>query len=266
MVNKSEVLSQLKKLGLEEKEVKVYLSLLEQGVQTPLGLSRNTSINRTTIYRVLEKLKEKGLIEEILDQKSTRYQVSDPQKLNLIISESLERLQEVKKLLPNLIENLNRFKKNQPFPTKIIFFRGRSGIQQLLWNTLRVVKGSEQVGYGYLDWNDTAGEKFAEKLRQKYVEKGIKALEIQNEILEDDKFTTNKVYLDKYYRCRIIPKSEIEFNHDTYIYNDVFAFCHIYKGELFGVEIHNKEIAKTQRQIFYQLWKIGKEVKCTPKR
>jgi len=129
-------------------------------------------------------------------------------------------------------------------------------LQQLLWNTLQAK--NEVVGYGYASWNEGVGKNFAEKLRQEYVDRGLQSKEILNKFANT--FTENKLYLARTYQQRILPKSDVEINHDTYIYNDVFAFYHFFKDELFGVEIHNSEIAKTQRQIFYLLWKTAKKV------
>lgn len=60
------------------------------------------------------------------------------------------------------------------------------------------------------------------------------------------------------YEHRAIDPKIIDIKHDTYIYGDVFAYYYHYQGELFGVEIHNAEIAKTEKQMFEILWKMAK--------
>jgi len=257
MMNKTYLTENLNLLGLSDKEAKIYLSLLKQGILTPLELSRITKINRTTIYRVLEQLKDKGLAEEILDQHRIKARAVDPESLKLLIAQRETQLKKLKKGLPEIISRLTTVKDTPSASTKVVYFRGRQGLQQMLWN---VLKGkNEFVGYGYGDWNKSVGKEFAEKLRQKKADENIFSREIQNK----DQVDANKTYTQvkgykKVHQCRAIPKSIIEINHDTYIYNDVFAFYHFYEGELFGVEIHNQEIAKTQRQIFEVLWKMAK--------
>jgi len=56
-MNKQIITTQLEQFGLDEIEAKIYLNLLETGAKTPLDLSRETNINRTKIYRYLERLK-----------------------------------------------------------------------------------------------------------------------------------------------------------------------------------------------------------------
>lgn len=260
MVNNLDIINQLKELGLDNKEAQIYLTLLQKGVLTPLELSRITKINRTTIYRLLESLKEICIVEEILDQKSTKFQAGDPQKLQMLLTKREAELSQIKQVLPNLITNLSKVEDTIPSPTKVIYYRGKSGLQQLLWNTLKAADKTEVVGYGYLNWNESIGRPFAEKIRQEYVSRKIYSKEILNTSDEEKKYTEVFPYVRQFYEGRYLPKSKLEINHDTYIYNDIFAFHHFFKDDLFGVEIHNPEIAKTQRQIFYLLWKMAKEI------
>ena len=43
------------------------------------------------------------------------------------------------------------------------------------------------------------------------------------------------------------------------VYNDVVAFYSWHKGEIFGVEIQNQDIAQLQKQVFELLWYQAKE-------
>ena len=57
----------LRKLGLNKKEAKIYLSLIKSGPGSVQDISRSTSINRSTIYQRLENLiKAIGLPKEKL--------------------------------------------------------------------------------------------------------------------------------------------------------------------------------------------------------
>lgn len=258
MTNKKNIYDQLKNFGLEQKAVKVYLSLLQNGVLSALELSRKTGINRTSIYRTLEDLKNLGLAQEVLKNKSARFKAASPEKLDLILAQKEAKLDKLKSSYQQILPLLNQLKDAASDNTQVIYFKGKRGIQQLLWNTLKAGKGSEVVGFGYLNWNDCAGRRFAEKLRQEYVSRQVYAREILNNVDHIKSFTQVPEYIQKYYQGRSLPKSKIEINHDTYIYGDVVAFSHFYKKELFGLEIHNLEIAKSQKQVFNLLWEIAK--------
>jgi sugar-specific transcriptional regulator TrmB len=242
----------LKSFGLDSKQISIYLTLLRRGRLTNLEIARHSGINRTTVYRFLETLKEIGLVEEVIDENTTYAQAVDPSQLQLIIKQKEAEIIHLKTVLPTIISELSVLEDKVIPSTKVVYFRGIKGLQQLLWNTLKA-KG-EQVGFGYLNWNDGVGQAFAEKLREEYVIRKVHLREILNEVDEKGEYTSVNQYFNNYYQHRMIPKEKLEIKHDTYIYNDVFAFYHIYKGELFGVEIHNAEIAKTQKQMFEILW------------
>lgn len=253
MMNKNQIIENLLKLGIEEKASNLFVSLLETGPQTPLSLSRNTNINRTTIYRELEKLKESGLIEEILEENTTLFQASDPNSFNLLIVQKENEISRMKSQLPTLLSQISQITPISP-NTKVLYYRGQKGIQQLLWNTLKAK--DEQVGLGYTDWNDAAGRSFAEEVRHEYVQRRIYLREILNQ--KTSGYTDSKDFLDKFYRGRCISPKILTIKHDTYIYNNVFAYMHYYNKEYFGVEIHNQEIANTEKQVFEILWKMAK--------
>lgn len=257
MMNKLDLVEQLSGFGLDTREAEVYLVLLSKGSLTPLVLSRETGINRTTLYRILENLEKLGLVKEVLGYKSTSYEASSGQNLANLISQKEIELNKLQKDFPTILAHLQSLPVEITGPTKILYYHGISGLRQLLWNTLSAQK--QVVGFGYGDWNKGIGKVYAERLRQLYVERQIVGREILNEgqIDKSLSFTQNKEYLNHYYVHRIMSRRKLEINHDTYIYNDVFAFYHTYEGELFGVEIHNGEIAKTQRQIFNILWHIA---------
>jgi len=257
MMNKIDIKQKLNLLGLSDKQAEIYLLLLKQGIISLLELSRRSTINRTTIYRIVEDLKKLNLVEEVVDDRGAKVKAVKPENLQLLLTQKETELDQLKNNLPDLISDLSAIK-DQPSPlTQVVYFRGQTGLKQLLWNVLKAKH--EHVGYGYADWNKSIGRGFAEKLRQEMVNRHISSREIQNfdQLEPMENWTKIKDY-DKFYQDRYLPKSVIEIKHDTYIYNDVFAFYYCYKGELFGIEIHNAEIAKTQKQIFEVLWKMGK--------
>ena len=110
------------------------------------------------------------------------------------------------------------------------------------------------------DFNFPVGREFAEKLRAERVKRQIYDREIQNtdQAGPMSDWTNVKNY-DQIYQCRLLDKKIVDIKHDTYIYNDVFVFFYFIKNEMFGIEIHNAEIAKTQKQIFEVLWKLAKK-------
>lgn len=258
-IKDSHLHQQLNQLGLEERQVNLYTTLLEKGIQTPLQLARATKINRTSVYRHLDKLKDLGLVQEIIDDNTTRIEASPPETLQIIIEEKESQVANLKKTLPSVITQLNDITQKIPVPTKVKFYKGIEGMKQFLWNMTKCTN-KLNVGYGYLDWNEKVGKKFAEKVRQEFVLKQIHTNEILNKCEPGETWSDNPTWYQKYHHHREISPKIIEIKSDLYLYDDVVAFRQVHKDEIFGVEIHNKEIAKTQKQIFDVLWNMAKEV------
>lgn len=253
MVNKS--LEQvIKQIGMSSKHALVYETLLSKPGTTPLVLARETKLNRSSLYRYLEELREKGLVELVLGDRSTKY-VANPAGLEQYLVGEEARVEKLRTIIPPLVNEL--VAKDTTMPgNEVKYYQGVEGLRQMLWNVVQA-KG-EFLGLGYEDWNTSVGKTYADKLRRKMLEDGVLSREILNK--PDDSFSytaLGKTYTQVYEHRTIDPKI-LEIRHDTYIYGDVFAYYYHSQGELFGVEIHNAEIAKTEKQMFEILWKIAK--------
>ncbi len=86
-MNKQQNIDQLMNLGLEDIEAVLYVHLLENGEQTPLELSRELNINRSKIYRYIEKLVAKKLIEQSVVDRGIRLKASDPKNLEIMLGD-----------------------------------------------------------------------------------------------------------------------------------------------------------------------------------
>src|SRR3989344_4273128 len=93
----------LEQFGFSLSESQVYLTLLECGWVTVLDLSRKITIKRPTLYRIIEELVRKGMIEVKIGDKTTYYTASNPDQLTSIIIEKEQKLADIKALSLSLI-------------------------------------------------------------------------------------------------------------------------------------------------------------------
>ncbi|MEW5805453.1 MAG: helix-turn-helix domain-containing protein [Patescibacteria group bacterium] len=246
-------------LDLNQDEASVYLSLLEQEVLSVLELARKTNIPRTNIYRILERLKNLGLVEEIIDQKRTLAKASNFSHLEWLIAERKQKAKNLELALPEIKNILKKQRSVKQGETKVVFYRGKNGIKQLLWNSL---KTKEVAGYAFLSYEDSTDKKFAQQFRE---ERWRRKIKIRDLISDNDKYLSRKNLLlikqspvFQYYQARYLPASRININHDLIIYSDTIAFYQWLDEEIFGVEIRNQSITKLQKQIFEMLWPMAK--------
>src|SRR2546423_1650027 len=87
----------LRGAGLDEKEIEVYIALLELGEATVLQISRKTGVKRPTAYLVLNALEQKGFVSRIVKGKKTFFAPQHPKK---ILAEAEIKLSEIKKAIP----------------------------------------------------------------------------------------------------------------------------------------------------------------------
>lgn len=112
------------KLGLNEKEARVYLASLELGETNIERISKKSGVKRTTVYDIIDSLKEKGLMSSVAKKKKKFYYARDPR----LMEESFEeKKQALKKILPDLL-SLANFIDRKP---RIRFFEGVGGVEEI---------------------------------------------------------------------------------------------------------------------------------------
>jgi len=82
-------------LGLTDNEARVYFAALALGPATILKISRAAEVKRTTVYSVIEALKQRGLVTIELRGLKQLYVAENPEKLESMLEEKKERLQAV---------------------------------------------------------------------------------------------------------------------------------------------------------------------------
>ena len=92
----------LQELGLEDKEIKIYLALLEIGEATVLNISRKSKVNRASIYYILEKMKKKGLVTHVEKSGKETFAATEPA---LLLNQQKSKVQNLKSIIPDLSAN-----------------------------------------------------------------------------------------------------------------------------------------------------------------
>ena len=93
------MISDLEKIGLTRNESRVYLCLLNNELVTAGSILKQTRMHRTTVYNILSRLKEKGLVSSIIKGEKQYFSAADPERLRIIVE---EKNQIVKQIIPKL--------------------------------------------------------------------------------------------------------------------------------------------------------------------
>lgn len=248
-------------LGFNPEEITLYLTLAQKGTLTTLELSRASGISRTQVYRVLENLKAKGAVEEVVDEHRRLAKAVEAGELIRLVKEKERQTQLAAELFPQVREFLRAQVGENQTDTRVLFYRGREGLRQMIWHTLRAQK--EIVGYTYRSIEEYIGREFMEDWRDSFVRKGLVLRDIYSEeyLASRKGLTWPSSFPKSHFQSRFVPEKTLKVNLQMDIYNDVVAQYNWHEGEVFGVEIYNKKIADFHRQIFEIVWKIAKTEK-----
>lgn len=244
----------LRQLGLDNKEIRVYLALLELGETHIVPITEKVELPRTTVFHILERLKFHKLIEKIPKKTRSLYIPYPPKKIASILELEKAATEEKIKSFNIALPDLNKLYQESPFEPKIRFFRGieiRDIYEELL------TAGVDEEWYVGEPNKIVAalGEEYLKKWIERRVKMGIKSrsIRVKEEESEEPIFSATKKYLRE---IRYAPEG-FESPMHILIYGNNVAY--ISTGEEnFGLVISSQELAKTMRNWFKELWKISK--------
>lgn len=137
----------LKNFGLSEKEIAVYLALIELGSSSVRTISGKAKINRGTTYDILKSLINMGIIS-YYNKESKQYFIAErPETLLAVIDKKQEELKEIKL---NIEESLPLFKtifEKQGGKPVVKLYEGLIGIRHILEDVLKSMERVKDKTY-----------------------------------------------------------------------------------------------------------------------
>ena len=242
----------LQKLGLSKKEIEIYLALFEQGKTTPARLAKATKVNRSTVYVVLEKLKQKGLIIEDITTKTLYVSPAASEDVEEMFYHQQEELREKKKIAAKLAEELEKLPQSKNYSIPKIRFVAQDDVEEFLFKQMskwdESAKLVDHACWGFQDktfamnydaWIKWASEKY--KMQVKL---------LSNESAVEEKLT-NEYSSD---RNVLAWGGEIDFSASTWAVGDYIVMIITRQKPFYLVEIHDAVLAHNMREVFKKIW------------
>ena len=120
---------ELRKLGLREKEVRIYLAGLELGPSPVKDIAKAAKITRPTTYEIIRSLEEKGLFEEIKKGKKRYFLAQSPDKILGILRIQKREIEEKEREFIRIIAALEAKYSKEKGEIKI--YKGENGLTVL---------------------------------------------------------------------------------------------------------------------------------------
>lgn len=234
----------LQNIGLNDKESRIYLALLEKGVSTAYAVAAKADVKRPTAYAILDDLAKRAVVHKIPGSSKKMYRVAPPE---VLLEREQEKIDEFKEALPELKAKENTGAEK----TTVEYFEGEEGVRKVLDYKLDELESGEIVGF-YAKTNEEIMDRFDNY--QEY-----------NETLRDKDITMRGVApVDdtlKEFRRQDEHYGRIFREIDTDKYSSDVAievgttFVRIFDPlNLQGLVIENSSIAETMREVFEIVW------------
>ncbi|MDP2736458.1 MAG: helix-turn-helix domain-containing protein [bacterium] len=241
-----------KKLGLGDKEMAVYLALLEHGASSVRNLATLTNLNRGTTYDILKKLQDVGLVSFFHKNTKQNFVAEDPERILKLLSDREEDLKKAEEKIKNLIPELKSLQEKGGGKPTTKFYEGRTGVKFILDDVLSSMKNQTDKNYYVYSAAGVREDVYGAypDFNKKRIKNNVKANTISMSPgggtygLDDRKW------------LKVEKKSEGNMTY-ILIYADKCAFIsRDSHGSPVGVIIENKMIYETQKILFLQMWNL----------
>ncbi|HEY5714394.1 MAG TPA: helix-turn-helix domain-containing protein [Candidatus Gracilibacteria bacterium] len=235
----------LQTLGLNEKEIKVYLTLLELGMVPAANIAKKIEIPKSTVLFLLERLVALGYAEKT-QRSNTQYFFTDPK---LLLEAKKKALEAESRALEEVMPLLSEMKNPYSSRPRVTFFEGVGGCKKLYRKMLEA--DHEVLEFGiHKDLEDKMGAEFMDQFIVDRVKKGLylRAISSPNAV---DKA------LSKLDEGHLREQKFLSEKEETYssiaIYGEKVMLLNL-RHDAFGILIESAEISQTLRTIFEVLW------------
>lgn len=240
----------LAKTGLNEKEAKVYLAMLELGPATAYRIAPKAGIKRPITYVVLESLQNKGLVSTVPESERKLFVAADPGK---ILGE-MERTKDLyKRYLPNLeAMYADSARKEKP---QVRYFEGRDAVYEIYE---KIYQAKEVMFFSTIKDILAVFPDYPKKLNEKALTGKMRVRELLTQSKSDLAYAKT-MKQSEFFEDRFATAAG-EFITDNCLFDGQVAFF-AYEPFVFAVLIRSEGIYKSLKTLFEFTWSVSKPLK-----
>jgi sugar-specific transcriptional regulator TrmB len=248
-----ELKKSLEFIGFSEKEIAVYLALLQLGRGTVTQIARRAGINRPTGYHILASLEGDELVKVSGKKPKQEYVAESPDQIEKMLLKKIENDQasiiQAKRIIPQL-----KSMHNVSDRPKVMFYEGREGLEKVYEDTLTSHETIRAYAT-YDDMQETLPGYFPDYFYRR-AKKGIHIRAIFPhtkaglDLSKDDKAQSRET--------AIVPADKYYFSPEINIYDNKVMIASW--REKLGIIIESTEIADAMKKIHELAWAEAKRL------
>jgi len=243
------IINILENSGLTTNEALIYLSLLNLKKAKASQIISEAKISSGKIYETLNKLIDKGLVKEVIENGVKVFIVNDPITLLSYMKEQERTLIEKEKKLEEALPELKELMKKTKIKETVSLVKGFRGISTIVYQALE--QGNDIKIMGVRSSKSVKFNNFWKKWHKKRV-----LLKKDCKILFSDYGTK---YWDFFKKLKYTQVKEIlSFSPSAILLIDENVFLFSYNEEFICIHIIAKDIASSFDAMFKGLWKVAK--------
>ncbi len=244
----------LKKLGLTESEVTVYLRMVA-GAHNARDLMKTTKMKRPTIYYALNSLSKRGLISKSGKENDSTFILAPFERLIAIAREKEDEALNLTEEIGELIPSLTTSESSKIEKPVVSFFEGVDAVKHVVMDVM--YSKSKKVDMVVPEHTFFWG--FGEPFLRKYIEEGrmrnITTRNLWEKEIEPVRF---KKYQSKMFQIKILPKvMKGKFKSTVFLFDDKTLYVSSYEN-CYAILVSSKEHKDTISALFEGLWVVTK--------
>lgn len=246
-------LDQLQQFGLSKNQARVLDFLLENGEKKAVEVTWWTKQPRGVVYKSLEELIEKGLVEKIeLPQMVARFRPVHPRQLEQLVQQQREQARKSLRLYDEILPSLTSTYNLATHRPGMKFYEGAEGLEKILDDTLKSKTDvllflnidalmSEQE---FLRINETYKKKRTrEKVRKKVIRAGFP--------FEGSDSTDPLQHLTE---IRYTKEKTMPFKSSIQIYDNKISYQIVDQGQIVSILIEDPHLYQMHKTMFELVW------------
>ena len=244
----------LKKLGLSDSEITLYLALLSRGSFRVNELVQVTCGKRPTVYYALRQLIARGLVKTIPGHSIQRFQAEPPETLLTMLELREQEIQHLREEVQRVIPELSVRKEPGEGAPVVTFYEGREGMKHVVMETLYCTSRhiDSIAPKDNFFWH--IGQSFSQRYIDERVARNITTRNLWEQPLKPELLFRSYKELSE---VRILPPSmHGRFRTTVFLYDDKVMYISSIKNA-YVLLVQSPEHAELVRTMYDAIWEIS---------